>query len=134
MIIYCKNGYRNAERKPISIKTIGTIRSTSIPIIAAHLIFCYGFKARPTLYGLIEMKGLQRLRSIKSTNNRGIDITIGCQLLVKGVEKPRVSDPCAIKIRYSNINKNLEKILKGLKVRGVTMLHFKISVSESFYN
>ena len=31
-----------------------------------HLDFRYGSKARPTLYGLIEMKGLQRLRSIKS--------------------------------------------------------------------
>ena len=67
MIIIAKMDAEMPQRKPISIKTISTILSTSIPIIVAASGFtAIALKARPTFVRLNRNERAATIKMVKS--------------------------------------------------------------------
>ena len=107
------------HKNPINMKTTGTILSTSIPIkVAASGFSAIALKALPTFVRInkYERAATIRIEKIKLIN-WGIEMMKPATLqskFVKGVENPRVSEPCAINIKYSKINKKPRDDTKGI--------------------
>ena len=97
------------QRKPVKTKTIGTILLTSMPIrVEASGFSAMALKARPTFvaFNKRESPATINIDRIKLTN-WGIEIMnppMRQSKLENGIENPRVSDPCATRIKYSKIN------------------------------